>query len=490
MSVFVGAYHNQGIGDFLCILYLRGDEERLREILRSLIDNAPQGVHLEVRYHQRKKEDIRVDKGVLRTADSDNFAGVGIRALVDGTWGFASTSIVDKSTLSETMNDAITAAKMLSVQKSEKTTLAPIKPIEGTFSNLGKNPLSNHSLEERVELALSIDKLMQESDKRIKGTVVLLEVVSNHRFILNSDGSDVEIRDTRPQFVIRPVASEGGKMMPYLTGRGITGGWEIFQRDSLEIFTLEAAEIAVTLLDAPLAKGGKHTVVMEPSVVGIICHEAIGHTVEADLVAAGSAAKGKIGEKVASEHVTMIDSGEETEGSGWLPVDDAGVQVGKTVIIEKGIMKSFLHSRSSAYDFETEPTGNERAFEYDVEPLIRMRNTYLAPGDFTHDELIEDVKFGYLLAFPGGGQADSTAEFMFGVPKAYEIVNGSVTQLVKNVTITGNAYEVLSSVDGVAKDWKLDMGAGLCGKTQFAKVDGGGAVARTKALVAGEVGGA
>lgn len=279
-------------------------------------------------------------------------------------------------------------------------------------------------------------------------------------------------------------------MMSHLVGQGITGGWEIFERNSLADAAEEAVNIAIKLLSAPLAKGGTHTVLMEPSVVGIICHEAIGHTVEADIVAAGSAAKGKIGEKVASEYVTMIDSGEEVQGAGWLPVDDAGVPTSKTAIIERGIMKSFLHSRSSAHTFGSDPTGNERAFEYDVEPLIRMRNTYLTPGEFSRNELIEDIKFGYLLATPGGGQADSTAEFMFSVPEAYEIVNGSITQLVKNVTITGNAYDVLSSVDGVGKDWKLDMGSGFCGKGQLAKVDGGGGLTRATALVSGEVGGA
>lgn len=458
--------------------------------MKSIIDNGPSGVHLEVRYHQRKKSNVRVDKGVLRTADSDDFAGVGIRALVNGAWGFASTSKLDKKTLNETANDAITAAKNLSASMTEKYVLAPIKPVEGTYSNLGKDPLSDHSFEERVELALELDQSMRDSDKRIKGTVTLLSTVSNHRFILNSDGTDAELHDTRPEFVVRPVASEGGKMMPHLLARGITGGWEVFERDSLTDTALRAADTAIKLLTAPLAKGGTHTVLMEPSVVGIICHEAIGHTVEADLVAAGSAAKGKIGEKVASEHVTMIDSGEEVQGAGWIAVDDAGVRTRKTTIIEKGVMKSFLHSRSSAHTFGSEPTGNERAFEYDVEPLIRMRNTYLTPGEFTREELMEDIKFGYLLAFPGGGQADSTGEFMFSVPEAYEIMNGAVTKLVKNVTITGNAYEVLSSVDGVDKDWELDMGAGACGKGQAAKVDGGGGLTRATALVAGEVGGA
>jgi len=224
---------------------------------------------------------------------------------------------------------------------------------------------------------------------------------------------------------------------------------------------------------------------MDPKVVGIIAHEAIGHTVESDFVMAGSVVKGKIGKKVASDIVTMVDTGEQDYASGWLPVDDAGVKTQKTVIIEKGILKSYLHSRFSANHFGVEPTGSERAFEYDNEPLIRMRNTYLEPGTFKRDELFEGIKHGYYLVMPGGGQADSTAEFMFSIMEAYEIKNGEVGDIVKNVSVTGNAFEVLESVDAIGTDWKLEMSNGHCGKWQRAKVDGGGGTTRAKALVSG-----
>ena len=118
-----------------------------------------------------------------------------------------------------------------------------------------------------------------------------------------------------------------------------------------------------------------------------------------------------------------------------------------------------------------------------------MRNTYLEPGKFNRDELFEDIDFGYYLVSPGGGQADSTAEFMFAILEAYEINKGEIGNIVKNVTITGNAFEVLESVDAVGKDWRLEMGNGHCGKWQLAKVDGGGGSTRATALVSGEVGG-
>ncbi|MBD3192864.1 MAG: TldD/PmbA family protein [Candidatus Heimdallarchaeota archaeon] len=461
----------------------------MKDRLNKIIDERPDGVHVEARFHHRKKIETRADKGKLQRATVDEYGGVGIRVLVDGAWGFASTSKLDKKNLEKTLNMAVTAAKSLAPSMKEKITLAPIKPITGTFKSVGKDPLADHSIEERINLIMNTDKQLREADEKIKGTFVYLREYQNHKIILNSDGSEVEIFDSTPDFYVRAVAHEAGKIMPYMAAKGICGGWELFEISPPEKMVDEAVEKSIKLLDAPLAKGGKNKVVMSPGVVGIICHEAIGHTVESDFVLSGSVAKGKIGKTVASEHVTLIDSGEQKNGSGWVPVDDAGVEVKPTVIIKDGIMKSYLHSRFTAKYYDVKPTGNERAFEYDNEPLIRMRNTYLEPGDFTKEELIEAIDFGYYLVKPGGGQADSSAEFMFGITEAYEIKKGQIGQMVKNVTITGNAFEVLQSVDGVGKDWQLDMGNGHCGKGQLMKVDGGGGSTRAFALVSGDIGG-
>lgn len=461
----------------------------MRDLLKIAIDNRPDGVHVEARYHQRKRIEVRADKGRLQRSIVDDFAGIGIRVLAKGAWGYGSTSELNNKAVKETLKNAVAAAKNLAPSMKEKIELAPIKPVTGTFTSIGKDPLANYSTEERVNLVMNTDKLVREADEKIKGSMVFLREPSNHRIIMNSDGTDVELFDSRPDFYVTATASDAGKIMPFTAVNGHTGGWELFKKFTPEDMVKQAVETSIGLLDAPLAKGGKHTVIMEPSVVGIISHEAIGHTVESDFVLAGSAAKGKIGKKVANELITMIDTGEQKNAGGWLAVDDAGVKSKKTVIIKKGIMKSFLHSRYTAHHFGVKPTGNERAWEYDNEPLIRMRNTYLEPRDFTKEELLEDMKFGYLLAQPGGGQADSTAEFMFSITEAYEIKNGEIGGLVKNVTISGDAFEVLQSVTGIGKEWKLDMASGHCGKWQAAKVDGGGGPTKAIALVSGDVGG-
>ena len=461
----------------------------MKDILQNLINTRPDGVHVEARYHQRKKYEVRADKGRLQRSIVDDYGGVGIRVLVDGAWGFASTSKLDKKTLNVTLKNAITAAKNLAPNMKEKIELAPIKPVTGTFKSLGEDPLANYSIEDRIKLVMDTDKKVLDADKRIKGSLIFLREYHNHKFILNSDGSNVEIFDTRPDFYVQAVAHEAGKVMPYMDARGICGGWEIFKLSPPDKMVETSVNLAINLLKAPLAKGGQQTVVMDPKVVGIISHEAIGHTVESDFVMSGSVAKGKIGKKVASELVTMVDTGEQSYASGWVPVDDAGVKTQKTIIIKNGVMKSYLHSRFSAKHYGVEPTGSERAFEYDNEPLIRMRNTYLEPGTFNKDELFEGIKHGYYLVSPGGGQADSTAEFMFSIMEAYEISKGEMGGLVRNVTVSGNAFKVLESIDAIAKDWRLEMGNGHCGKWQPAKVDGGGGTTRAVALVSGDVGG-
>ncbi len=223
--------------------------------------------------------------------------------------------------------------------------------------------------------------------------------------------------------------------------------------------------------------------------MGLLVHEAIGHTVEADFVQAGSVAAGKLGQRVASDLVTLCDSGAselEDGAGGTIPVDDEGVLAGRTVIIRDGILESYLHNRESAARYGVAPTGNARAWEYADEPLIRMRNTYLEPGQTSLEEMIASTRHGYLLDGPRNGQADATGEFMFGVQEAREIKDGKLGALVKGVTVTGIAFDVLSTVDSVSDSFRWDLGSGYCGKGQPAKVDAGGPYIRCKALLGGE----
>ncbi len=296
--------------------------------------------------------------------------------------------------------------------------------------------------------------------------------------------------DAKPGFRAIAVAQESGEQTLGMDSAGVTGGWaDLFARRSPEEMADRAVKLAIDQLKAPRPTGEKAVVVLDPNLVGVLSHEAIGHTVEADAVRSGAITSGKLGEKVASELVTLCDSGPSVfapHAAGELLVDDEGVTTQRTVIIDHGVLRSFLHNRESAAYFGVEPTGNARAFEYSDEPIIRMRNTYIEPGGSSLEELIAGVRSGYYLQGLGfGGQADSNAEFMFGIREARRIKNGRIGELVRGVTISGNAFEVLASVDAVGKDFRWGLGAGYCGKGQPAKVDAGGPHLRCVVTIGG-----
>ena len=250
----------------------------------------------------------------------------------------------------------------------------------------------------------------------------------------------------------------------------------------------DAVEKAVALLGARQPKGEKATVILDPGMVGLIAHEAVGHTVEADFVLSGSIAKGRLGEKVASDLVTLVDSGlsdHAPNAAGTTYVDDEGVLGQRTILIERGVLRSYLHNRETAMLFGVESTGNARAFEYTDEPIIRMRNTYVEPLDYGFEEMVREVRHGYLLRGPRSGQADANGEFMFGAQEAYLIERGEIRELLRGVSISGRAFDVLSTVDAVGRDFSYEIGAGYCGKWQPAKVDGGGPHIRCVAIVGG-----
>jgi TldD protein len=313
--------------------------------------------------------------------------------------------------------------------------------------------------------------------------------ILDHKLIVNSDGAEVEICDSKPEFSVVAVAKKGSASATAHEGIGITGGWQdLFGTKSHFDYATKAADRASRLLEAKHAKGEKTTVILDPGMVGLLSHEAIGHTVEADFVLSGSVVKDKMGQRVASDLVTLVDSGaQEVTGNaaGTIMVDDEGVLAGRTVIIQDGILRSFLHNRESALTFGTTSTGNARAFQYSDEPLIRMRNTFVEPKSDKLDDMIKETRHGYLVKGARNGQADANGEFMFGAEEAYLIENGELCDLVRGDSISGNAFEVLRSVDMVGDTFQYDIGTGYCGKYQPAKVDGGGPHVRCNAVIGG-----
>ncbi len=459
------------------------------EVLQQVIAAADGFV--ELRYHGKSTRSVGVEKGKVERTQYRQRSGVAVRVLEGGGWGFAATGSLEPAAIASAVERARLGGAAAAAARAHHT--QPPPPTElarGNFDLAGIDEILERSLEEKIAMALSYEEAVRRGGSAIKSAACSYNEIYEEKAIVTSDGAAASFRLIRPELRIQAIAEKAGELSSGFESIGATGGWEcLFRHGDGERYAEKAAKTATDLLQAKRLEGGRSTVILAPSIVGLLVHEAIGHTVEADFVQAGSVAAGKIGQRVASELVTLCDSGgsEFYDGAGGtIPVDDEGVFAGKTTIIDRGILKSYLHNRESAAKFGVAPTGNARAWEYSDQPLIRMRNTYLAPGNSDLEEMIASTKDGYLLDGPRNGQADATGEFMFGVQEARRIRDGKLCELVRGVTMTGIAFEVLGTVDAVSTEFRWDLGSGYCGKGQPAKVDAGGPYIRCRALLGGE----
>jgi TldD protein len=460
----------------------------MRDLLNDVIAGCDGFV--ELRYHSRVSRAVLVQEGRLEGSSVSREGGVGVRVLDGGTWGFSSTSDLSAAAVRRAVDNARAAARASAALRREKIGALPSVALAvGDFEEPGVDEVLSRPLEAKLQLAADMEARARAASERIAHASCRYSEIYEEKAIVTTDGADASVKLIRPEFRISAVAERDGQRMSAAESAGVTGGWDCLFRRGAEAMVDRAAATAVDLLSAGKPEGGRATVILSPAVVGLLVHEAVGHTVEADFVRSGSVAAGLMGQRVASELVTLCDSGlsEYFPGAGGtLPVDDEGVLTGRTTIIDRGILTSYLHNRETAAHFGVAPTGNARAWRYDDEPLVRMRNTYIAPGDQSLEEMIASTDDGWLLDGPSNGQADATGEFMFGVTTARRIRNGKLAELVRGVTVTGLAFEVLKTVDAVSREFHWDLGSGYCGKGQRAKVDAGGPYLRCQVILGGE----
>ncbi len=446
--------------------------------------------HIELRYHAKRTRSVAVEKGRVDQAKLSEHTGVGVRVLAAGTYGFASTDRLEVGAVRAAIETARAAALASSAARKERITAPPATELAvGQFDAPGYEELLAASIEERLQLVLGLEERARGQSARIVSASSGYTESFEEKGIVTSDGASAWTRVARPELRVMTVAEADGELQRGARSIGVTGAWDcLFRADSADELGDSAAHMAVDLLGAGYPEGGRRKVLLSPSIVGLLTHEAVGHTVEADFVEAGSCARDRIGTSVASELVTLKDSGVSeynTGAGGTLDVDDEGVHAGSVTIIEDGVLKSYLHDRQTAHRHGVAPTGNARAWEYDDEPLIRMRNTFIAPGETELDELIDGIEDGLMVDGPRNGQADANGEFMFGTLQAWPIKNGKRGALQRGVNLSGMAFDVLATVDGVSRDFKWDLGSGYCGKGQPAKVDAGGPWLSCEILVGG-----
>jgi TldD protein len=391
--------------------------------------------------------------------------------------------VLEKDEINKILENSASLAKASKSKKKREVKLANVKPYVDKYETPMKADPRKGDKEELVSLVVDVDKNVRSFSKTIVSDTVTFNIVDDELMFLSSQGAEISQRLVRCFGSVMVIAREKGNIASAYESIGGESGLEVLKKTPLIDVGKTAAERASKLVSAKVAPGGLFNVVLEDRIVGLLAHEAIGHCAEADLVYGGSFLADKIGKKVASERVTLIDDGRFPNGFGTMKYDDEGTPTQKTVIIDKGTCRSFLHSRETAQHFGVDPTGNARAWTFEYDPIIRMRNTFIEAGDYSLEELVEDIKEGFFLKGGLGGQADFNGEFMFGTQEAVKIKNGEFTESMRGVTISGNAFEVLKNVDAVGKDFS--MRTGMCGKEQVNFAGIGGPHLRTKVLMGG-----
>ena len=439
--------------------------------------------YAEVRAQKLAKTMFTMKEGRVEAAKQGVENGVALRVLVNGAWGFASVGSLEAQVLTEAILDASAMAKAASSRLKNPIKIAQTTPVEDHVEIKSRKKPSDISIEDKIKTASETTKVTLKWDKRIKSCTVDYLDVAGTSFFANSEGSYIEQDKLYVWSKVTASALQNGVFTSSREEMGSTSGYELFDVETPEAVGERLAKRAVNQLGAKAPKGGSFPVVLGPNVVGVFVHEAFGHLAEADLALAGGVLADNMGKKIASDLVTFYDDGTINGAFGSFKYDDEGVPAKKTLLIQDGVVKGLMHNRETAQKFNAEPTGNARAEDFRVEPIIRMRNTYMAPRGRSFEELFEGVKEGYFFKSFRGGQANLDGTFQVGIQEAYEIINGELGEPVRDASISGNTLETLLKVDAVGKDFELN--AGRCGKGQTAFIGDGGPHIRVSEVTVG-----
>lgn len=457
----------------------------MKNILTKTIDEAKKlgAEYAEARAETLFKTMLTLKEGRVEAAKQGVENGVALRVLVGGAWGFASVGSLNAEILTSAVSEACKMAKAASLRLRNPIKLAKTSVVEDHVRIKPRKNPADINMEDKIKTALAINSNTLSYDKRVKScTVDYLDLTGTSTFT-NSEGTFIEQDKLYVWSRITAAAAQKGVFTFSREEIGSTTGYELFDTETPEAVGAKLAKRAIEQLDAKTPKGGTFPVLLGPNVVGVFVHEAFGHLAEADLALSGGVLANNLGKKIASDLVTFYDDGTIDGAFGSFKYDDEGVRTQKTLLIKDGVVAGLMHNLETAQKFNAEPTGNARAEDFRVEPIIRMRNTFMAPRDSSFEELIEDVQFGYYFKSFRGGQANVDGTFQVGIQEGYEIVNGEVGEPVRDASISGNTLETLLKVDAVGKDFEL--GAGRCGKGQTAFVCDGGPHIRVKEVTVG-----
>ena len=428
---------------------------------------------------------------------SYDITNCGIRTFVNGGWGFYVLKNISKDEIISSFLKSIKLAKLTETLSKNKFKIKERDPISEDFKIDSKIKLSDIDIEDKIQLVKNHEKIASDYSKMVKNTrTIYMDGVNNYIFI-NSFGSQVKQNLSYLRLLNIVYSQKAGIIQRSINSVGGLGGFEILSTEKAETLSQKTAKESIKLLDAKSPIGGKFPIIADSKLAGTLIHEALGHACEADLVLSKeSVLKGKIGQDVALSDISVIDDPSMGQGKTFgLPyelfgsyfIDDEGIPSQKTIIIENGVLKNYLHNLETSSRMSVPPNGHGRAASCSSKPQVRMGFTYIEPKDWEIEELIEDTKNGILCEdFLYGYTNPTTGNFQFKCKFSYKIENGEKKELMRDVALSGMILEVLNRVSAIGNKNTFSYSDGICGKAgQSVRVCDGGPYLRVEDITVG-----
>ena len=459
----------------------------LQDIIRTKQALFQDGVQTVLRGQESRSRRVVLLKGNLVQNGRSETRGVSARVNRNGMYGFASVAEYTEEAAERVLRAASDNADFLG-RHAEKKLVLP--PSFGTGHLYCPGEIVDTEQKRIIDFCRQVDDYIVAKYPDLTSRAVVYTEDSMDKIIYTSDAYSGHVVNPRAHMYII-MNSETKDGVPVEISDAF-GGYGSFADHFSDISVLYEGieQIYQRLMDKKegvYAEAGYKTVILGGMMGGMLAHEAVGHTVEADLVRGGSVAGPNLNKRVASDLVSLVDFAHTYEEKPVaLPVylDDEGTKAEDAILIQNGILTGYMNDRESAAEYGMKPAGNARAWGFSDEPLIRMRNTCVLPGKNTFEEMLSSIDDGYYLIQSGNGQADLTGEFMFGVTCGYEIKNGKLGRALLDTTVTGVAFDMLKTVDMVSNEVQWST-SGTCGKKQAMAVSMGGPLMRCKIMIGG-----
>jgi TldD protein len=438
-----------------------GLEERhlsrtLGSILRGGVDYA------DLYFQVSRQESWTLEDGIIREGSFNLDQGVGVRAVSGDKTGLAYSDEL----MLPALEHAAGAARAIARQGESRQVPAWQRGAASSLYPVA-DPITSIPDAEKTALITRIDAATRDLDSRVEQVIISMTSSQDLVLVAGSDGTLAA--DVRPlvRFNVSVILEQNGRREQGYAGGGARSDLRYFLAGDRPMeYAREAVRQAAVALEAVPAPAGTMAVVLGPGWPGILLHEAVGHGLEGDFNRKGTSAfSGKVGQRVAAPHCTIVDDGTLPDRRGSLAIDDEGTPGQYNVLVENGVLKGYMQDKLNARLMGVAPTGNGRRESYAHMPMPRMTNTYMLAGPHDHDEIIASVKQGLYAPNFGGGQVDITSgKFVFSASEAYLIENGTITAPVKGAMLIGDGPDALTRISMVGNDLQLDGGVGTCGK--------------------------